>query len=87
VSARQAQLKAIDVVLRETWREGTTREGKRVENAVHVQKQERLLEGLLTASHLFVHHARVIQSYSRTRGGDSRSNMWTVSTNRTCLLW
>ena len=24
---------------------------------------------------------------SRTRGGLSRSNMWTVSTNRTCLVW
>ena len=28
-----------------------------------------------------------LQSYSRTAGGRSRSNMWTVSTNRTCLVW
>ena len=25
--------------------------------------------------------------YSRTAGGRSRSNMWTVSTKRTCLVW
>jgi hypothetical protein len=27
------------------------------------------------------------RAYSRTLGGRSRSNMWTVSTNRTVLVW
>ena len=31
--------------------------------------------------------ARHARPYSRTAGGRSRSNMWTVSTNRTCLVW
>ena len=31
--------------------------------------------------------ARSADGQSRTAGGRSRSNMWTVSTNRTCLLW
>ena len=42
--------------------------------------------GKQTGQHRAEARQRNVSGQSRTRGGLSRSNMWTVSTNRTCLV-
>ena len=68
----------LEVVARpDRFEPGPLRRDREVEQATGRE----LLGGSLVAV------AHGIASQSRTRGGLSRSNMWTVSTKRTCLVW